>query len=116
MLIKLGLVEQRHKAVLEVLGGLSLTEVAHRYGVTLKGAFIPIHAADRDKRTPQAFLDSRKIEQSAIVGHSFGSFVAQRVALDFPERVERLILVGSAASVGDKDASVKRVNESHNPS
>ena len=26
--------EQRHEAVLEVLGGLSATGVAHRYGVT----------------------------------------------------------------------------------
>ena len=34
MLIELGVVEQRHKAVLEVAGGLSVTEVALRYGVT----------------------------------------------------------------------------------
>ena len=29
-----GWVEQRHKAILEVLGGASVTEVAERYGVT----------------------------------------------------------------------------------
>ena len=34
MLIRLGLVEQRHKAVLEVLGGAQITDVARRYGVT----------------------------------------------------------------------------------
>ena len=34
MLVKLGLVEQRHKAVLEVLGGAQVTDVARRYGVT----------------------------------------------------------------------------------
>ena len=34
MLIELRVVEQRHKAVLEVLGGLCVTEVALRYGVT----------------------------------------------------------------------------------
>ena len=34
MLIRLGLVEQRHKAVLEVLGGATVTDVALRYGVT----------------------------------------------------------------------------------
>ena len=34
MLIELGVVEQRHEAVLEVLGGLCVTEVALRYGVT----------------------------------------------------------------------------------
>jgi transposase InsO family protein len=34
MLIELGVVEQRHQAILEVLGGLPVTEVARRYGVT----------------------------------------------------------------------------------
>jgi transposase len=33
MLVELGLMEQRHKAVLEVLGGLPVMEVARRYGV-----------------------------------------------------------------------------------
>ena len=34
MLIELGVVEQRHQAVLEVLGGLAVSEVARRYGVS----------------------------------------------------------------------------------
>ncbi len=34
MLVELGLVEQRHKAVLEVFGGFTVTDVARRYGVT----------------------------------------------------------------------------------
>ena len=34
MLIELGVMQQRHEAVLEVMGGLSVTEVATRYGVT----------------------------------------------------------------------------------
>jgi transposase InsO family protein len=34
VLVELGLVEQRHKAVLEVLGGATVTDVALRYGVT----------------------------------------------------------------------------------
>ena len=34
MLIEMGVVEQRHKAVLEVLGGLCATEVAMSCGVT----------------------------------------------------------------------------------
>jgi transposase InsO family protein len=34
VLIELGVVEQRHRAILEVQGGLSVTEVALRYGVT----------------------------------------------------------------------------------
>jgi transposase len=34
MLVEWGLVEQRHKAVLEVLDGASVTDVARRYGVS----------------------------------------------------------------------------------
>jgi transposase InsO family protein len=34
VLIELGVVEQRHRAILEIQGGLSVTEVALRYGVT----------------------------------------------------------------------------------
>jgi len=34
VLIELGVVEQRHEAVLEVMGGLAVTEVARRYGVS----------------------------------------------------------------------------------
>ena len=33
MLIELGLVEQRHQAILEVLAGQTVTAVARRYGV-----------------------------------------------------------------------------------
>jgi len=43
------------------------------------------------------FLDALNIEKASIVGHSMGSFVAQRVALLYPERVEKLVLVGSAS-------------------
>ena len=34
MLIELGVMRRRHQAVLEVTGGLPVTEVARRYGVT----------------------------------------------------------------------------------
>jgi non-heme chloroperoxidase len=42
-----------------------------------------------------AFLDAMSIERATIVGHSFGSFVARRVALDYPNRVDRLMLIGT---------------------
>jgi non-heme chloroperoxidase len=45
-----------------------------------------------------AFLDALSIERATIVGHSFGSFVARRVALGYPERVRRLVLVGTGWS------------------
>ena len=42
-----------------------------------------------------AFLDALSIERATIVGHSFGSFVARRVALDFSNCVARLVLIGT---------------------
>lgn len=43
-----------------------------------------------------ALLDALDVRSATVVGHSMGSFVAQRLAADHPERVERLVLVGSA--------------------
>jgi pimeloyl-ACP methyl ester carboxylesterase len=45
------------------------------------------------------FLDALEIERATVVGHSLGSFVAQALTIAQPERVERLVLVGSAATV-----------------
>jgi transposase-like protein len=44
VLVELGLVEQRQKAVLEVLGGASVTDAARRHGVTRQ----TVHAWLRD--------------------------------------------------------------------
>jgi pimeloyl-ACP methyl ester carboxylesterase len=46
-----------------------------------------------------AFLDAKGLCRASIVGHSMGSFVAQEVALTHPERVERAVLIGTAASL-----------------
>ncbi len=42
-----------------------------------------------------AFLEAMGIDRAVIVGHSMGSFVAQRIAIDAPERVIGLVLIGS---------------------
>lgn len=42
-----------------------------------------------------ALLDALGVERASVVGHSMGSFVALRVAIDHPERVDRLVLIGS---------------------
>ncbi len=47
-------------------------------------------AADVD-----AFMQALGIEQATVVGHSMGSFIAQTVAIRYPERVKKLVLVGS---------------------
>lgn len=46
-----------------------------------------------------AFMDAMKIKQATIVGHSMGSFVAQHVAAEAPERVKRLVLMATATTI-----------------
>jgi 4,5:9,10-diseco-3-hydroxy-5,9,17-trioxoandrosta-1(10),2-diene-4-oate hydrolase len=40
-----------------------------------------------------AFLDALGVDRATLLGHSMGGGVALRVAIDFPERVDRLVLV-----------------------
>lgn len=42
-----------------------------------------------------AVLDALGIARAPVVGHSFGSFVARRLALAFPARVSHLVLIGT---------------------
>jgi non-heme chloroperoxidase len=51
-------------------------------------------AADVD-----AFMDAVGIGKATLVGHSGGSFMAQRVALSYPHRVSRCVLIGSATTL-----------------
>lgn len=43
------------------------------------------------------FLDAIGVERADVVGHSLGSMVAQRLAAEHPNRVERVVLAGSTA-------------------
>jgi non-heme chloroperoxidase len=51
-------------------------------------------AADVD-----AFMYAVGIGKATLVGHSGGSFMAQRVALSYPHRVSRFVLIGSATTL-----------------
>ncbi|MDC0718894.1 alpha/beta fold hydrolase [Nannocystis bainbridge] len=46
-----------------------------------------------------AFMDAKGIARASIVGHSMGSFVAQELGLSHPQRVDKLVLIGTAAGV-----------------
>jgi non-heme chloroperoxidase len=47
------------------------------------------------------FMDFVGIKSAVIVGHSMGSFNAQRFAMDYPERVSGLVLIGSFPTCKD---------------
>ena len=46
-----------------------------------------------------ALLDALGITRADVVGHSMGSFVAQRIAIEHPDRVGLLVLIGSGTTV-----------------
>jgi non-heme chloroperoxidase len=48
-----------------------------------------------------AFLDAVGLEAAVIVGHSGGSYTAQRFAADHPERTLGLVLIGAFRSMAD---------------
>ncbi|MDR3570021.1 MAG: alpha/beta hydrolase [Syntrophobacteraceae bacterium] len=47
-------------------------------------------------------LDALGLHKVDLVGHSLGSFIAQRFSARFPERVRRLVLISSAPSIAGK--------------
>ena len=47
------------------------------------------------------FMMLRRIPRAIVVGHSMGALVAQSFALDFPERVAGLALIGTFKTLGD---------------
>jgi non-heme chloroperoxidase len=51
-------------------------------------------AADVD-----AFMEAVGIEKATLVGHSSGGLIAQRVALEHPRRVGRLVLIGAPTTL-----------------
>ncbi len=45
-----------------------------------------------------AFLDALEFRRATIVGHSFGTLVARQAAISDPERVDRLVLIGTGVT------------------
>ncbi len=57
------------------------------------------YAADVD-----AFMEAVGIEEATLVGDSSGGLIAQRVALDYPHRVRRLVLIGAPTTLANNEA------------
>ena len=50
-----------------------------------------------------AFMDAMRIDRAAVAGHSMGSFIGQHLAATHPQRVTRLVLLGSSdTAVGNE--------------
>lgn len=47
-----------------------------------------------------SFLDTLGVENAIVLGHSMGGFIALHLALDRPDLVDRLILVGTSPAAG----------------
>lgn len=77
-----------------------LSHACHAYAISQRGHgdseqpgggyTVPELAAD-----VVAFMDAMGLPQVTLVGHSMGSLVGQEVALAAPERLARLVLIGS---------------------
>jgi pimeloyl-ACP methyl ester carboxylesterase len=48
-----------------------------------------------------AFMDKLRIDHASVVGHSLGSLVAHQLASVYPQRVDTLVLIGSAPTMVD---------------
>lgn len=59
-------------------------------------------AADVD-----AFMEAVGVEEATLVGDSSGGMIARQVALDYPHRVGRLVLIGSPITLLDNEAALE---------
>jgi non-heme chloroperoxidase len=62
------------------------------------------YTADDFTADVDAFMDEVGIDQATLVGDSSGGMIAQRVALDYPHRVRRLVLMGSPTTLLNNEA------------
>ncbi|WP_405328916.1 alpha/beta fold hydrolase [Fibrobacter sp.] len=53
-----------------------------------------------------AFIDKLELKKPHVVGHSFGSFVAQELSISYADKIGSITLIGSAASVEKNNATI----------
>jgi pimeloyl-ACP methyl ester carboxylesterase len=55
----------------------------------------------------KAFMEAIHLEKAVIAGGSSGGFIARRFAINYPQQVIKLILLGSPASLRDKPGVIE---------
>lgn len=98
-----GLSEHLGELAAELRGSGVATVRYQQRGVppsTVEGPFdVERHAADA-----VAVLDAARVDRAWLVGHSWGGYLALRVATRFPERVSGVLAIGTLGAVGDGGA------------
>src|SRR2546425_3113841 len=79
------------------------------YGYSDKPADAEYTIAEQ-ARAVIGLMDRLQIEKAGIVGTSYGGAVAATIALDYPERVEKLVLVGAVSNDDAKRKFLLRVS------
>jgi pimeloyl-ACP methyl ester carboxylesterase len=70
------------------------------------------YTIDAQARTIIRLLDTLGIEKATLVGSSYGGAIAATIALDHPDRVERLVLVDAVINDGTKNQALLRLGAS----
>jgi S-methylmethionine-dependent homocysteine/selenocysteine methylase/pimeloyl-ACP methyl ester carboxylesterase len=83
-----------------------LPDSIHAFAVTQRGHGDSSHPATGYRfydfaADVAAFMDAINLKKAVIVGHSMGSVIAQRFALDYPDRILGLALIGTFASLAN---------------
>jgi non-heme chloroperoxidase len=93
-----------------------LPQSVHAFALSQRGHGDSAHPAKNYR--PQdfsadaaAFMDALKLKRAIIVGHSMGSYIAQKFAMDYPDRTMGLVLIGSFTTVKG-NAQVKELWDS----
>ena len=69
------------------------------------------YTADDFTADVDAFIVAAEIEEATLVGDSSSGMIAQRVAIESPQRVSRLVLVGSPPTLANNEAVMKAGEE-----
>jgi pimeloyl-ACP methyl ester carboxylesterase len=85
-----------------------LPSSVHAYAITMRGhgnSDKPVSGYESRHFAADivSFMDELRIDAATIAGHSMGATIAQKFAIDFPERTSGLILLGAIASYTGND-------------